>query len=112
MTRRRSQVLKEFAGDYMEIGYLGPQGTYTEQAAQQAIVDLGIRNATTSPLSPIISLFAALFDNTIQLAIGVHSESKASEIEEIWSKDTALKGCSKYMNIHFPNARRFGAGGC
>ena len=40
----------------------------------------------------------------IELAIGIHPQSSADQITQVWSKDTALIECSQYLSKRFPTA--------
>jgi prephenate dehydratase len=65
----------------MKIAYLGPEGTYTQVAAEKLVADL-------------------------ELAMGIHPDSSVERITEIRSKQSALGKCSQYLAARFPDASR------
>ena len=51
-----------------KLGYLGPEGTYTEQAAQQIIMELNL-TSNPIPLLPIETVFSELEARHIDMAV-------------------------------------------
>lgn len=64
------------------LGYLGPEGTYTEEAAIQVVSDLHLDPAEMLPLVPIGTLLSDLNSGSIDVAVAPRRNSIAGDYTE------------------------------
>ncbi len=74
----------------MMFGYLGPEGTYTEQAAHKLISDRDFSDVVLAPVEPIGALFNRLYHRELDVALVPRRNTLAGDYTE------TVEGLGKY----------------